>query len=115
MTPQDKRLIKQVIEARIAELQQLMRASEVSLPEKSEELADEATRNDTLAGIAVDSALLAKARRELNALQNQLPHLDDEDFGNCESCGEAITTARIAMVPATRLCIACAQQQEQKQ
>lgn len=112
MKQKDKLIIKKVIEARIAELQNLLLETHESALQESVELGDEDTRLDTLAGLTVDTALFNKARHELSSLQTQLSHVDDEEFGNCEVCGSEITPARLAMVPTTRLCIHCAQQQE---
>jgi DnaK suppressor protein len=106
-----KHTIRTVIEARIEQLQILLSSNAVSQI-KTEELADEATRADTLAGITVDSALLNKAHQEHNALQRQLSRIDHESFGQCKSCGEEIAIARLAMVPTTQLCIHCAAQQD---
>ena len=65
--------------------------------------------------ISSDSALLLRTQDELKLLHRQLERLDDDDFGLCRDCGVEIAANRIASLPSTELCIACAQQEENKQ
>jgi DnaK suppressor protein len=48
---------------------------------------------------------------EVNAA---LARLEDHSFGRCESCGHAITSARLQAIPYARHCIACARVSEGK-
>jgi RNA polymerase-binding transcription factor DksA len=48
-------------------------------------------------------------------LRRQLERIDHEEFGLCRLCRAEISANRIASVPATELCIDCAQQQENQQ
>jgi DnaK suppressor protein len=107
--------IRTVIEQRLADLQRTLRACDGQDDERLQQLHDEATRFDTLAHLSVDAALCARAREDQARLQRQLLRLEEEDFGICHECGDPIAPNRIVSVPATELCITCAQQQENGQ
>ncbi len=107
-----KDVIRNIIEKRITELEQLLASSSEEDESRSEQLNDEATRFDALAKLAVDSTMLARAQDDLRLLRRQLERIDQDEFGLCRLCGAEIAANRIASVPATELCIACAQQQE---
>lgn len=55
-------------------------------------------------------ALATEARRRTRkvALEGALKRLDDDDFGYCTACGDAIATARMMNDPAVTLCVGCA-------
>lgn len=38
-----------------------------------------------------------------------LDRMDEETYGRCERCGEAIPVERLEAVPTTRLCVTCKQ------
>ena len=54
------------------------------------------------------SALHAQALHDMAALQRTLVDLDDEDFGACDDCGNAIGFERLVALPAARRCVNCA-------
>lgn len=112
MNSSRKKVIRQIIETRINELQRIVTSAAQGDETRSAQLQDEATRADALANISVDSLLLARAEDDLRLLQRQLERIGQDDFGLCRLCAAEIAANRIASVPATRLCIACAQQQE---
>ena len=54
------------------------------------------------------TAVLEAARARLAAVDDALARLDSGSYGACERCGGGIGTERLAALPATRRCIACA-------
>ena len=54
--------------------------------------------------IGVADALQAKLKDVLRALEK----LDEDTYGECDSCGNRIPEERLEARPATTLCIACA-------
>jgi DnaK suppressor protein len=44
----------------------------------------------------------------LREIEDALRKFDDGTYGQCESCGNQITEARLEAMPAARLCINCA-------
>jgi len=43
------------------------------------------------------------------AIKAALARMDDEDYGECLHCGEAIAMARLRANPVATLCIECAE------
>ncbi len=110
-----KGVIRTIIEKRIFELERILANSSEEEHARTAQLNDEATRFDALSSLSVDTTLQARARRDLTLLRRQLARLDHEAFGLCRLCAAEISANRIASVPATELCIACAEQQEKQQ
>ena len=54
------------------------------------------------------TALLDAERRRLAALDDALARHDAGEYGRCEQCGLEIPPERLAALPATRTCVACA-------
>jgi DnaK suppressor protein len=54
------------------------------------------------------SALLARARAQLEALDAAADRIRRGSYGVCEHCAKPIPAARLAAQPATRTCITCA-------
>jgi len=50
--------------------------------------------------------------RLLYHVNEALRRLYKEDYGNCESCGQAISRERLEVVPHARLCIKCKEKEE---
>lgn len=53
-------------------------------------------------------SLLDRARDQRNELDAALRRFDAGTYGRCEGCGREVASARLEMLPATRVCIACA-------
>jgi RNA polymerase-binding protein DksA len=60
-----------------------------------------------------DARLMARldlrAKREIEEIDAALARLAEGRYGECIRCGKAIAVARLRALPATRLCIRCAQ------
>ncbi len=81
---------------------------------------------DTPSGDSVDIAaleinqnsLVKVGKRELNHLKKidvALKKIEDETYGECESCGEQIGFARLMARPVAQLCIDCKTAQENEE
>ena len=53
-------------------------------------------------------ALVGSLRETLLDIDAALSKLESGVYGQCESCGDEITPARLEAMPAARLCITCA-------
>jgi RNA polymerase-binding transcription factor DksA len=53
-------------------------------------------------------ALAGTLLETLAEVDHALEKFESGGYGNCESCGQAITEARLEAKPAARLCISCA-------
>lgn len=49
----------------------------------------------------------------LSQIEAALERIEDDTFGDCEECGAKIAKARLNAIPYARLCIKCAQNQEE--
>ncbi len=50
---------------------------------------------------------------EMRRLIEALKRVDDEDYGECEQCGEQISEGRMQLDPAAEYCIICASKLEE--
>jgi len=69
--------------------------------------ADDAVRSSVGASAEDDRALMSHTARELSELDEALRRLreDPDRFGVCATCGKAIPTERLRLVPGTRHCV----------
>jgi DnaK suppressor protein len=54
------------------------------------------------------SSIAEAARHRLAEVDAALARLDERTYGTCERCGSPVGAERLAALPATRRCIACA-------
>lgn len=92
-----------------------------------EDLSDTSVADlDTPSGDSVDLAaleinqnsLVKVGKRELNHLKKidvALKKMEDGTYGECESCGEQISVARLMARPVAQLCIDCKTAQENEE
>jgi DnaK suppressor protein len=59
----------------------------------------------------LNQALLKRLRRRVSSVRDALARIEQGTYGVCERCGGAIDPERMAVLPDTRLCIGCAQEQ----
>ena len=55
-----------------------------------------------------------RSKAEIEAIDRALFKLETEQYGRCGQCGEAIPRSRLEVLPATGLCMACAQAGEKQ-
>lgn len=70
----------------------------------------EQAQEETMARLL--SRLDVRARREVDEIEAALGRLAAGGYGRCERCGKAIAPARLAALPAARLCLGCAEATE---
>jgi RNA polymerase-binding transcription factor DksA len=58
-------------------------------------------------------ALLERLKEQAARLQRAQSRLDDGTYGICAQCGESIHPERLALLPATALCVRCARSRRQ--
>ena len=66
------------------------------------------SRMDSLQVQAMDQAAEQRRRRDIVRIDAALTRARDGDYGYCASCDEKIGARRLALDPATPLCIQCA-------
>jgi RNA polymerase-binding transcription factor DksA len=70
----------------------------------------EQAQEETMARLL--SRLDVRARREVDEIEAALGRLAAGGYGRCERCGKAVAPARLAALPAARLCLGCAEATE---
>src|SRR4026207_1738289 len=104
MTKSELNKFKHVLEAKQAELVQLVRNRDGITIEKSPDALDE------VQNAAERELAIRNLDRESNLLRNvraALRRIDEGEFGTCVHCEEEISPKRVAAVPWTPYCIAC--------
>lgn len=61
----------------------------------------------------VQLAVSENESRQLAMVDEALRRIEDDDYGNCLNCGEAINPKRLAAIPWARYCLNCQELQEQ--
>ena len=59
--------------------------------------------------------LRGREKSFLSKIEKAIEKIDENDFGNCEECGEEISLKRLEARPETTLCIRCKEEQEREE
>lgn len=105
---------RKLIEARIAELQDIAEFSHESTAtvELDQTRQGRLSRMDALQGQAMAQAGEQRRKLTLQRLEGALKRIEQGNFGECAECAEPIAEARLKADPATTLCLACATAKE---
>jgi len=112
MTKTDINKYKEILEARQAELADVLRNREGITIEKSPDALDE------VQNAAERELAIRNLDRESNLLRNvraALRRIEEGTFGTCVHCEEEISIKRVNAVPWTPYCIACQEQADRAQ
>ena len=91
---------------------QLDASREDARPVDLDEPIGRLTRMDAMQQQAMAQESGRRRQLELKRIASALKRLDDEEYGYCLTCGEAIPVARLGVDPATTLCVPCASRAE---
>ena len=109
MDKNQKEYIKEKILKNIAHLildiEQLKEKSKPISPENS---LGRLTRLDAMGEKSINEAMLIKSEVRLKKLLFVKDRVEDDDFGCCNICDEAINYERLKIVPESTICIECA-------
>ena len=67
------------------------------------------SRMDALQGQAMSKEAQRRRELALKSIQRAFVRLENEEYGECQDCGEMIAEARLEIDPAAALCIICAE------
>jgi DnaK suppressor protein len=102
--------LRQRLEARRTDLDRLIaegrRADQPVAPDKA---IGRLTRQDALQQQEMSAALVRRYEQELSRVQQALRAADDGTYGFCRRCEEPIAPARLLAMPASVLCLRCAE------
>lgn len=79
------------------------------LSETRESELEEAAQRERAARIT--ARLDLRAKHEIEEIDAALARMADGRYGECTTCGRKIAIARLRVLPATRVCVRCAQKQ----
>lgn len=114
MDPRECQRFRAVIEKRLDELTAAdsSKRDEARPVELDQTRVGRLSRQDALQSQALSVAALERSRAQINRLRRALKKIEDDDYGWCEECGEAIPEARLEIDPAADYCVACARRRE---
>lgn len=100
---------KELLLARREQLETLVaQASGHSGPvELDQQAIGRLSRLDAIQQQQMVQAEIRQARQSLVKVSAALERLDNDEYGDCLECGEAIAEARLALRPEASLCIRC--------
>ena len=81
---------------------------QTSFPDPTDQASMETDRN-------FDLRIKDRERKLIKKIDQTIERLQEGDFGECESCGGAISINRLQARPVTTLCIECKTAQEQEE
>mgnify|MGYP003571198312 CR=1 FL=1 len=110
----DTDTLRRALQARRDELQALSSDSAqsreaVALDQQS---VGRLSRMDAMQQQAMAQATESRRREELRRVLLALRRMDAGDYGICDACGDDIAPGRLALDPASTLCVGCAEKQE---
>lgn len=107
----DKQAVADAIKERLSSLadQELAIGNSAAAVELDQSRVGRLSRMDALQSQAMQTETLRRIKLQVTELNRAMTRIDHEDFGFCENCSQEIASARLALNPAARLCIACAE------
>lgn len=110
MKESERNTLRQSLEARAAELVELIAEQRHSVEDTGEMEAGGADRGEESNHEFEVTLALSQAEqesRELEAVQHALQALESGEYGFCESCSESIPVLRLLANPAATRCVTC--------
>lgn len=97
----------------IAERKDILHDAEVTAAGRATVVLDQTavgrlSRMDALQNQAMQLETERRREVEIRRIDAALKRIEDDKFGYCTSCGEAIEKKRLEMDPSTPLCVDCA-------
>lgn len=110
MDLRDKTAIGKALRARLADLDTLDQATaEDRKPIELDQTAvGRLSRMDSLQVQAMAAAAAERRAAERKRLEQALQRLDQDEYGWCVQCGEAIAPQRLEIDPSIAVCVKCA-------
>jgi len=109
MNQNEKAQVKEYLIKEKAKLsERLEELKELTKPIEPDCAIGRISRMDAISNKSINEAALRKSQDKLKRIDISLEHIDDEDFGNCIECGDAIPIQRLLIMPGS-LCVKCAQ------
>jgi len=115
---QRKEFLKQAADTLLETKKQLMKEMQGRVKEETEGVKDEGRDTYDLASDERDREinfiLNDREREKLHAIDEALQRIKDKTYGICESCEGEIQLGRLKVLPFTRLCVKCQEENEKE-
>jgi DnaK suppressor protein len=115
---QRKEFLKQAADTLLETKKQLLREMQGRVKEETEGVKDEGRDTYDLASDERDREinfiLNDREREKLHAIDEALQRIKDKTYGICESCEGEIQLGRLKVLPFTRLCVKCQEENERE-
>ena len=115
---QRKEFLKQAADTLLETKKQLLREMQGRVKEETEGIKDEGRDTNDLASDERDREinfiLNDREREKLHAIDEALQRIKDKTYGICESCEGEIQLGRLKVLPFTRLCVKCQEENERE-
>ena len=114
MQDEDRQKLQQLISDELVTLKQHIQELEVRCqPISPDNAIGRLSRMEAIGERGVQQTALIAATERLQALQTALLRIEeDEDYGLCSRCDEPIALARLMLMPESRYCVRCLQEDE---
>jgi len=110
MTPEELSALKVRIEEKLLELDSHIKSlRDTTRPVEPDNAIGRLTRMDAINAKGVSEASLRSAEEESARLKVALKRIDTDGYGVCAECGEDIPLKRLMVMPASTLCVNCAE------
>lgn len=108
MKETDKEKLKIEIAKRLIQFEeQIVELKDLSKPIEPDCAIGRVSRMDAINNQSISQSQLAKKLLQKNGLEAALDNMDQDDFGKCINCGQAIQLGRILIMPESRKCVNC--------
>ena len=115
---QRKEFLKQAADTLLETKKQLLKEMQGRVKEETEGVKDEGRDTYDLASDERDREinfiLNDREREKLHAIDEALQRIKDKTYGVCESCEAEIQLGRLKVLPFTRLCVKCQEENERE-
>lgn len=109
-TQEEKDQMKNRMEIRMVELRnRVMEYRELTKPIPPENAIGRVSRMDAINNRSVNEAALRQVEKQLIGLERAMGRLEDNRFGLCHRCGDAIPFGRILLLPGAVSCVQCSE------
>jgi DnaK suppressor protein len=115
LTPDQQENLHERLRTLECELRELLESSaEGARPVKLDQPIGRVSRIDAIQQQSMASATRSAMQLRLRQVGSALRRLDEDEYGLCVACGEAIGFARLSVKPEAPLCIGCQSSREQR-
>ena len=115
---QRKEFLKQAADTLLETKKQLLKEMQGRVKEETEGIKDEGRDTYDLASDERDREinfiLNDREREKLHAIDEALQRIKEKTYGICESCEGEIQLGRLKVLPFTRLCVKCQEENERE-